>query len=78
MPLINTPEDAAKAVAACRYPPVGMRSSGPVRAVHYGGADYVAKHITPRRLHRGIFWKLHFILHFKRLKVRLLGYFCEW
>ncbi len=31
------------AVAACRYPPVGMRSNGPVRAVHYGGADYVGK-----------------------------------
>ena len=43
VPLINTAEDAAKAVAACRYPPVGMRSSGPVRAVHYGGSDYVAK-----------------------------------
>ncbi len=43
VPLINTAEDAAKAVAACRYPPVGVRSSGPVRAVHYGGADYVAK-----------------------------------
>ena len=43
VPLIDTAEDAAKAVAACRYPPVGMRSSGPVRAVHYGGADYVAK-----------------------------------
>src|SRR5438067_7231615 len=42
VPLINTAEDAAKAVAACRYPPVGMRSSGPVRAVHYGGADYLA------------------------------------
>ena len=42
VPLINTAEDAAKAVAACRYPPVGMRSSGPIRAVHYGGADYVA------------------------------------
>jgi 4-hydroxy-2-oxoheptanedioate aldolase len=42
VPLINTAEDAAKAVAACRYPPVGMRSSGPVRALHYGGADYVA------------------------------------
>jgi 4-hydroxy-2-oxoheptanedioate aldolase len=42
VPLINTAEDAAKAVAACRYPPVGMRSSGPVRAIHYGGADYVA------------------------------------
>ena len=43
VPLINTAEDAAKAVAACRYPPVGMRSSGPVRAVHYGGPDYLAK-----------------------------------
>jgi 4-hydroxy-2-oxoheptanedioate aldolase len=43
VPLVNTAEDAAKAVAACRYPPVGMRSSGPVRAVHYGGSDYLAK-----------------------------------
>jgi 4-hydroxy-2-oxoheptanedioate aldolase len=42
VPLVNTAAEAAKAVAACRYPPVGMRSSGPVRAVHYGGADYVA------------------------------------
>ena len=43
VPLINTAQDAATAVAACRYPPVGMRSAGPVRAVHYGGADYLAK-----------------------------------
>jgi 4-hydroxy-2-oxoheptanedioate aldolase len=43
VPLINTAADAAKAVAACRYPPLGMRSSGPVRAVHYGGADYLAQ-----------------------------------
>lgn len=42
VPLVNTAEEAAKAVAACRYPPVGMRSSGPVRAIHYGGPDYVA------------------------------------
>ncbi len=42
VPLVNTAEEAAMAVAACRYPPVGMRSSGPVRAMHYGGADYVA------------------------------------
>src|ERR671928_207824 len=42
VPLVNTAEEAAKAVAACRYPPVGMRSSGPVRAVHYGGSDYLA------------------------------------
>jgi 4-hydroxy-2-oxoheptanedioate aldolase len=43
VPLINTAEDAARAVAACRYPPVGIRSSGPVRAVHYAGSDYLAK-----------------------------------
>ncbi|MFV0298502.1 MAG: HpcH/HpaI aldolase family protein, partial [Hyphomicrobiaceae bacterium] len=42
VPLVNNAEEAARAVAACRYPPVGMRSSGPVRALHYGGADYVA------------------------------------
>jgi 4-hydroxy-2-oxoheptanedioate aldolase len=42
VPLVNTAEEAAKAVSACRYPPVGIRSSGPVRALHYGGADYVA------------------------------------
>src|SRR5437899_11701088 len=43
VPLVNTADEAAMAVAACRYPPVGMRSSGPVRAVHYGGSDYLAK-----------------------------------
>ena len=42
VPLVNNAKEAAKAVAACRYPPVGMRSNGPVRAVHYGGTDYVA------------------------------------
>ena len=42
VPLVNTAAEAAAAVAACRYPPVGMRSSGPIRAVHYGGADYQA------------------------------------
>src|SRR6476469_3433272 len=42
VPLVNTAAEAAQAVAACRYPPVGMRSNGPVRAVQYGGADYVA------------------------------------
>jgi 4-hydroxy-2-oxoheptanedioate aldolase len=42
VPLVNTAEEAAKAVAACRYMPVGMRSSGPVRAMQYAGADYAA------------------------------------
>jgi len=40
VPLVNSAEEAAKAVAACRYPPVGIRSSGPIRAMHYGGAGY--------------------------------------
>jgi 4-hydroxy-2-oxoheptanedioate aldolase len=43
VPLVSTAEEAAKAVAACRYPPVGMRSSGPLRAAHYGGAKYQAE-----------------------------------
>ena len=42
VPLINTAQEAAAAVAACRYPPAGIRSSGPTRAVHYGGSDYQA------------------------------------
>ena len=42
VPLINNAEEAAAAVAACRYPPFGIRSNGPVRAVHYAGSDYVA------------------------------------
>ena len=32
VPLVNNAEEAARAVAACRYPPRGMRSHGPVRA----------------------------------------------
>jgi 4-hydroxy-2-oxoheptanedioate aldolase len=43
VPLVNTAEDAAKAVAACRYPPVGIRSSGPLRAAMYGGTGYQAE-----------------------------------
>jgi len=40
VPLINTRADAEAAVAACRYPPRGIRSSGPTRAIVYGGRDY--------------------------------------
>src|SRR4029079_18301455 len=29
-----------RAVAACRYPPAGIRSNGPNRAIYYSGADY--------------------------------------
>jgi 4-hydroxy-2-oxoheptanedioate aldolase len=32
VPLVNSAEDAARAVSACRYPPRGIRSYGPVRA----------------------------------------------
>jgi 4-hydroxy-2-oxoheptanedioate aldolase len=32
VPLVDTPEEAAAAVAACRYPPRGVRSFGPIRA----------------------------------------------
>ncbi len=42
VPLINNAEEAEAAVAACRFPPVGFRSNGPIRAAQYGGADYVA------------------------------------
>lgn len=33
VPLVNTPEEAALAVQAARYPPAGIRSYGPGRAV---------------------------------------------
>ncbi len=36
-PMINTPADAEKLVAACKYPPRGYRSFGPIRAKYYGG-----------------------------------------
>ncbi len=39
-PMINTPEDAARLVSYVRYPPAGVRSFGPTRAVFSAGADY--------------------------------------
>ncbi len=43
IPLVNTADDARRAVAAARYPPVGERSVGIGRAHHYGlhFADYI-------------------------------------
>ena len=41
-PLVNSPEEAAAFVAACRYPPRGIRSSGATRAMIYAGFDYGA------------------------------------
>jgi 4-hydroxy-2-oxoheptanedioate aldolase len=40
VPMIETKADAEAAVWAMRYPPAGMRSSGPFRATLYAGADY--------------------------------------
>ena len=35
-PMINTAQEAAAFVAACKYPPDGTRSNGPIRAGAYG------------------------------------------
>lgn len=35
-PMICTAEEARRAVAACRYPPEGVRGMGPIRANRYG------------------------------------------
>ena len=40
VPLINNREEAEAAVSACRYPPEGTRSFGPIRAAVYGGRGY--------------------------------------
>ncbi len=39
-PMVNTRDDAERFVGACRYAPHGYRSTGPVRAIFYAGADY--------------------------------------
>jgi 4-hydroxy-2-oxoheptanedioate aldolase len=41
-PMINDAAEAAAFVQACRYPPGGFRSFGPIRAAVYGGPDYFA------------------------------------
>ena len=38
VPLVNTAGDAASAVSACRYPPLGVRSYGPVLAAGVVGS----------------------------------------
>jgi 4-hydroxy-2-oxoheptanedioate aldolase len=40
-PMVNTREDAQKLVAYTHYAPRGTRSFGPIRALLYGGADYL-------------------------------------
>jgi len=39
-PMINTAQEAEAMVRACKYPPRGFRSWGPVRASLYAGSDY--------------------------------------
>lgn len=41
-PMVNTREEAAAFVEACRYPPAGYRSFGPTRVKYYAGHDYAA------------------------------------
>lgn len=44
-PMINSAEEARRAVAACTYPPRGVRGMGPIRANHYGlvsNEEYIA------------------------------------
>ena len=40
VPMVNTVDDARRAVAACRYAPDGERSYGPIRAGRVNGPDY--------------------------------------
>ena len=40
-PMINSRAEAEALVRACKYPPRGYRSFGPVRASIYAGSDYV-------------------------------------
>src|SRR5439155_4758953 len=42
-PMINNRAEAEKFVGSMRYAPLGYRSSGPIRAALYGGADYHMK-----------------------------------
>ncbi|TDT14541.1 4-hydroxy-2-oxoheptanedioate aldolase [Ilumatobacter fluminis] len=41
VPLVSTPEQAAEAAAACRYPPRGVRSFGPIRASVAAGSSEI-------------------------------------
>jgi 4-hydroxy-2-oxoheptanedioate aldolase len=42
-PMINSRAECEAFVGACRYPPSGYRSHGPLRAVLYAGADYAVR-----------------------------------
>jgi len=38
-PMIQNADEAERLVAACKYPPRGVRSFGPIRAKYYGGGS---------------------------------------
>src|SRR3982751_1783878 len=40
VPMVNSPEEAERAVCSCRYAPLGARSYGPLRANYSVGFDY--------------------------------------
>ncbi|MFV0278035.1 MAG: HpcH/HpaI aldolase family protein, partial [Parahaliea sp.] len=42
VPMVNTAEEALRAVAACRFPPDGHRSCGPMRDAMIEGFEYLA------------------------------------
>jgi 4-hydroxy-2-oxoheptanedioate aldolase len=42
VPMVNTAAEAAGAAAACRYPPQGIRSCGPMRGAMLEGPGYLA------------------------------------
>lgn len=39
-PMINTKSDAERFASITKYPPLGIRSFGPIRVKHYSGEDY--------------------------------------
>ena len=39
VPMVQNAEDVSRAVAACRYPPEGVRGFGPLRPLNYGRLD---------------------------------------
>ena len=43
VPMVNNREEALRAAEACRYPPRGNRSFGPIRGAMYGGRGYAAE-----------------------------------
>lgn len=44
LPTVESAEECGRFVAACLYPPRGIRSWGPTRGVMYGGSDYFEAH----------------------------------